>query len=97
MSDGENHGSEDTSQERRRRVRFEVVEWVKTLVFSVVLFFGLRAAVVEAYVIPTGSMQPTIHEGDRVLGSKFHYWFWNPGRDWSVLFPWQICRVGIAQ
>jgi signal peptidase I len=67
-------------------VRPELVEWAKTLVFSVVLFFGLRAAVVEAYVIPTGSMLPTIHEGDRVLGSKFHYWFWNPGRGDVVVF-----------
>ena len=46
----------------------------------------MRAAVVEAYHVPTGSMRPTIHEGDRILGSKFHYRFWEPRTGDVVVF-----------
>ncbi len=53
-------------------------EWSKAILFSLALALVLRAAVVEAFVVPTGSMRPTIHEGDRLLGSKFHYRFHDP-------------------
>jgi signal peptidase I len=78
--------------------RHEIREWTKTLVFSVLLFFGLKIAVVEAYVIPTGSMRPTIHEGDRVLGSKFHYHLFEPARGEVVVFrPPEEVRAAMAE
>ena len=60
------------------RLKRDALEWGKTLLWSTVLFFGLRVAVVEAYHVPTGSMRPTILEGDRILAAKFHYWIWSP-------------------
>lgn len=60
----------------KERTRRELREWARTLAYSTLMFFGMRAAVVEAYHVPTGSMRPTILEGDRILGSKFHYWIW---------------------
>ena len=73
-------------EKRRAASRRQVWEWIKTLALSAVVFFGLRIAVVEAYVIPTGSMRPTILEGDRVLGSKFHYRLFEPKRGEVVVF-----------
>ncbi len=64
----------------------EIREWIKTLMFSAFVFFGLKIAVVEAFVIPTGSMRPTIQEGDRVLGSKFHYRLFEAERGEVVVF-----------
>ena len=61
-------------------------EWGKTLLYTGLLSLALRVAVVEAFVVPTGSMRPTILEGDRLLGSKFHYWFWEPIRGDVVVF-----------
>jgi signal peptidase I len=71
-------------------------EWTKTLTLSVAVFLALRVAVVEAYVVPTGSMRPTIVEGDRVLGSKFHYRFFAPERGDVVVFrpPEAVTRAG---
>ena len=69
--------------ERRRR---RLAEWTRTLVSSAVMFLVMRAVVVEAYVVPTGSMRPTIQENDRVLGTKFHYWFFAPERGDVVVF-----------
>ena len=66
--------------------RREVREWGKTLLYTGLLSLILRVAVVEAFVVPTGSMRPTILEGDRLLGSKFHYWFWHPARGDIIVF-----------
>jgi len=64
----------------------EAREWGKTLLYTGLLSLVLRVAVVEAFVVPTGSMRPTILEGDRLLGSKFHYWFKHPARGDIVVF-----------
>ncbi|GJM45537.1 MAG: signal peptidase I [Gemmatimonadota bacterium] len=64
----------------------QLIDWLKTILYSALLFFGMRVAVVEAYHVPTGSMRPTILEGDRILGTKFHYWFWAPKAGDVVVF-----------
>jgi signal peptidase I len=66
--------------------REEARSWAGTILWTVVLSLVLRVAVVEAFVVPTGSMRPTILEGDRLLGSKFHYWFWEPKSGEVVVF-----------
>lgn len=64
----------------------ELREWLKTLVITVGVALAVRAVVVEAFVVPSGSMRPTIVEGDHVLGTKFHYWLWPPRRGEVVVF-----------
>jgi signal peptidase I len=78
------------------RARHEAREWGKTLLYSAILFFGLRVAVVEAYYVPTGSMRPTLLEGDPILGSKFHYWLWEPEVGDVVVFksPDRVRELG---
>ena len=68
------------------RTRRELVDWTKTVVSSAAVFLVMRATVVEAYHVPTGSMRPTILEGDRILGSKFYYRFWEPKTGDVVVF-----------
>ena len=60
--------------------------WAKTLALTVTLSLLLRAAIVEAFMVPTGSMRPTIQEGDRLLGTKFQYWFRAPRPQEIVVF-----------
>ncbi len=45
----------------------------------------LRAAVIEAYNVPTGSMENTVKVGDFILGNKFIYGIRTP--DW-IGIPW---------
>ena len=82
-----------TDRAARRR---SVLEWAKTRALSALVIFGLKVAVVEADVVPTGSMRPTILEGDRVLGSKFHYRLFAPERGDVVVFrpPAAVARAG---
>lgn len=66
--------------------RERVWEWVKSIGLALLLAIGIRTAVVEAFVIPSGSMEPTLQIGDRVLGNKFWFWFAAPHRQEIVIF-----------
>ena len=59
---------------RRRAVSFGWVwEWAKVLPPAVLLFLVLRTFVVEAYKIPSGSMERTLLVGDFLLVNKWLY------------------------
>jgi len=47
-------------------------EWRGTLLF-VILFLAFRSAFADWYGVPTGSMKPTIIEGDRIFVNKVAY------------------------
>lgn len=66
--------------------RERIWEWVKSIGLAVLLALGIRTAVVEAFVIPSGSMEPTLQIGDRVLGNKFWFWLTDPHRQDIVIF-----------
>lgn len=51
----------------------EIFSFAKTLVTFVIALFFLRASIVEAYKIPSGSMIPTLQIGDHILVSKLSY------------------------
>ncbi|NDC37371.1 MAG: signal peptidase I [Proteobacteria bacterium] len=51
----------------------EVLSFLKTLAAFLIAAFLLRATVVEAFKIPSGSMIPTLRIGDHILVSKFSY------------------------
>lgn len=72
--------------------------WLRTAALVVLASLAMRAVVVEAFVVPSGSMRPTIVEGDHLLGSKFHYRFWQPRRGEVVVFrpPDEALRIGRA-
>ena len=48
-------------------------EWVRSISLAVVLFLGVRAFVVEAFKIPTSSMEGTLLVGDYLLVNKAVY------------------------
>jgi signal peptidase I len=61
-------------------------EYVEALLVAVVLALIIRAFVVQAFKIPTGSMLETLQIGDQLLVSKFHYGIRMPFTD-RVLVP----------
>ena len=75
-------------------------EWAKVASLAVVLFLFVRAFFVEAYKIPSGSMERTILVGDFLLVNKLVYGaavpftgrrlpqFEAPGRGDIVVFEW---------
>ena len=55
------------------RLLSHVVDWLKTLSLALVLFIVVRALFVEAFKIPTGSMEGTLLVGDFLLVNKLVY------------------------
>ncbi|MDD5098012.1 MAG: signal peptidase I [Candidatus Omnitrophica bacterium] len=58
-------------------------DWVESIIVAFLLAMVIRAFVVQAFKIPTGSMRMTLIEGDLILVNKFiygakvpflHYW-----------------------
>lgn len=63
-------------------------ENVEVVVTAVILALIIRTFVVQAFKIPTGSMRPTLIEGDRILVNKFIYRFKEPSRGDIVVFKY---------
>lgn len=72
---------------RAAKQRGGVLELVVIAVVAFALVFGVvRPFIVEAFVIPSGSMIPTLMIGDRVLANKFIYDFTDPERGDVIVF-----------
>jgi signal peptidase I len=48
-------------------------DWAESIFIAFVLAMVIRSFVVQAFKIPTGSMRPTLIEGDIILVNKFIY------------------------
>ena len=55
------------------KMKSQVREWVESIVIAVILALIIRAFVVQAFKIPSGSMIPTFQIGDRIFVNKFLY------------------------
>lgn len=62
------------------------VEGLKTIGLSLFLAFGIRTFAVQAYFIPSGSMEPTLEINDRLLVNKLSYNFTHPQRGDIIVF-----------
>ena len=60
-------------------------EFTKAVVTALILAFVIRATVVQAYKIPSGSMIPTLLVGDHLLANKFIYGEKLPFMDRKIL------------
>ncbi|QIN79374.1 signal peptidase I [Rubrobacter marinus] len=63
------------------------MDLVVVLALSVIFVFGVvRPFVAEPFLIPSGSMSPTLEPGDRVLAAKSAYRLTEPGRGDLAVF-----------
>ena len=65
------HIRRDESKEARKKSL--VREYAEAAVIAIVLALFIRAFVVQAFKIPSGSMEPTLLVGDHILVNKFIY------------------------
>ncbi|WP_370327926.1 signal peptidase I [Euzebya sp.] len=83
--DTEDRVAEDPIAAPRRR-RSVWGELPALIVVALVLAVLLKTFVVQAFYIPSSSMEPTLQVGDRVLVTKTAYWFREPRRGEVVVF-----------
>ena len=56
-----------------RPVRLFLKGWAGSLAAALLIAFSFKSAVADWYEVPTGSMKPTIVEGDRIFVNKLAY------------------------
>lgn len=63
-------------------------EITESIVIAVLLAVLIRLFILEPFYIPSGSMEPTLKEGDRIIVSKLNYHFQDPARGDVVVFKY---------
>lgn len=72
----------------------QIAEFLATLVVAFLVAQAVRTWVVQPFVVPTGSMLPTIQLGDQVLANKFIYRFGSPARGDIIVLDDPTGQVG---
>jgi signal peptidase I len=74
-----------TSDERPASKKSQVRDWTEALIVAAVLALIIRSLVVQAFKIPSGSMENTLLIGDHLLVNKFVYGLNLPFSDEPIL------------
>jgi signal peptidase I len=68
---------EEDKPDEGEQHRHVIVEWVVIIVVALVAALVIKTFAIQAFYIPSASMQPTLWPGDRVLVNKLSYDFHN--------------------
>ncbi|PMQ01310.1 MAG: signal peptidase I [Dictyoglomus sp. NZ13-RE01] len=68
----------------------EWYEFVETVVFAFILAFLIKSFILQISYIPTGSMIPTLNEGEAVLVVRIPYYFREPRRGEIIVFKYPL-------
>jgi signal peptidase I len=95
--DGDEPVSKEPAKPRVRRAQRIAIEWVVLIIAALAIAFLIKTFLFQAFYIPSGSMEPTLHVGDRVLVNKLSYDFHDVNRGDVVVFeaPPSAQRGGI--
>lgn len=88
MSDQKKENSSEDKKETT--LAAEILSWVEVIVVAVVLALLIDGFIIINATVPSGSMEKTIMTGDRVLGTRFAYWFSAPKRGDIVVFRYPV-------
>ena len=70
--------------------KHEIKEWVSSILVALVLTLIIRTYVIQAFKIPSGSMRPTLMEGDKLFVNKYIYRFQKPQRGDIIVFKYPV-------
>jgi signal peptidase I len=63
-----------------------VVDLILTVAIAVGIAWLVQAFIVKPYRVPSGSMEPTIAVGERIIAARFAFRFSDPQRDQIIVF-----------
>jgi signal peptidase I len=72
-ADPDDELEEDLEAAARRRRTRSAIEWGLVIVGALAAALLVKAFVIQAFFIPSGSMEPTLNVGDRVFVNKLSY------------------------
>ena len=64
----------------------KLFEWIKSILIALILALFIRTFIVQAYKIPSGSMEPTLLIGDYLLVNKLAYGIRTPFKNDFIYF-----------
>jgi signal peptidase I len=80
----------DDAEPKQKKPRHPALQFLTELPGLVIMAFALalliKSTLIQAFWIPTGSMEPTLIPGDRVIVAKVPYYFHDPQRGDIVVF-----------
>jgi signal peptidase I len=86
---------EEADEDSAGNDRFRsAVEWVAVIVGALVVALVVKTFLFQAFYIPSGSMEPTLEEGDRVLVNKLSYDLHDVNRGDVIVFELDPEDVG---
>ncbi|MEW6426356.1 MAG: signal peptidase I [Bacillota bacterium] len=88
MTGAERENNTAGSSSDRDKSKSPAVEVIESIVIAVLLAALIRMFVLAPFYIPSGSMIPTLLEGDRIIVSKITYRLWEPKRGDIVVFKY---------
>jgi len=75
-----------TATPRNENWKRSTVEWILVIVGALAIAFTLRATSFQVFYIPSGSMEPTLQVGDRVVVNQWSYRLHDVNRGDIVVF-----------
>lgn len=72
------------------RNRFRISLLVKVIGCIILILALARIFILQPYIIPSPSMEPTLVPGDRILVNRLAYRFWAPNRGDIVVFSYPL-------
>jgi signal peptidase I len=84
FGEGANHQAGTTA--KRSSTTRSIVEWVVIIVAALLVAFIIKTFLIQAFYIPSASMEPTLKPGDRVLVDKLSYTLHSVHRGDIVVF-----------
>lgn len=70
----------------RAELKANIREWAESILIAVVLALLIRTFLIQAFKIPTASMEPTLLPGDKIMVNKLIYRFREPERGDVIVF-----------
>ncbi|MDD6429500.1 signal peptidase I [Candidatus Weimeria sp. HCP3S3_B5] len=80
----------ERAPEKKPGIWSEIVSYLVMVAVIMAAMWTLTHFVIVNARIPSGSMENTIMTGDRLIGTRFTYWFKGPKRGDIVLFHWPV-------
>ncbi len=78
--------------EEKEKAKRILTNWKKDflypLITAIILVILLNAFILQLFWIPSPSMEPTLLVGDRIVVTKYSYWFKEPQRQDIIVFKY---------
>ncbi|NLC77370.1 MAG: signal peptidase I [Clostridia bacterium] len=65
-------------------------EWIETIGIALILALVIRTFLIQPFYIPSGSMEPTLGIGDKIIVNKLGSYFKEPERGQVIVFKYPL-------